>query len=190
MSDRCLMVISDANLIQRSTETSVPQYRGFVALFLRLLLFCGVVLSVSSPAGAQGLERWVYAPTNLLVEENVDRLEGLMREAAGLGFTHVLLSDSKFSRLHELDERYFRHVERVRRLADELNLNLVPAVFPVGYSNDLLAQNPNLAEGLPVRDALFEVQSGQGAAGGGSACFAAIAGRSKSLGFCGRIAAV
>lgn len=155
------MVISDANLIQRSTETGVPRYRGFVALFLRLLLFCGVVLSVPNPAGAQRLERWVYAPTNLLVEENVDRLEGLMREAAGLGFTHVLLSDSKFSRLHELDERYFRHVERVRRLADELNLNLVPAVFPVGYSNDLLAQNPNLAEGLPVRDALFEVQSGR-----------------------------
>jgi len=37
-------------------------------------------------------------------------------------------------------------------------LRLVPAVFPVGYSNELLAQNPNLAEGLPVRNALFEVR--------------------------------
>lgn len=100
----------------------------------------------------------MYVSTNLLVSENVDRLEQLMRDAAGLGFTHLLLADSKFSRLHEMDERYFRHVERVRQLSDELQLRLVPAIFPVGYSNDLLAQNPNLAEGLPVRDALFEVR--------------------------------
>jgi hypothetical protein len=128
--------------------------RCVVALFV--LMFC----LLSRRGSAQTLERWVYAPTNLLVTEQTDRLEKLMREAAGFGYTHILITDSKFSRLHELDERYFRNIERIRGVATELNLQLVPAVFPVGYSNDLLSQNPNLAEGLPVRDALFEVRDG------------------------------
>jgi hypothetical protein len=33
-------------------------------------------------------------------------------------------------------------------------------VFPVGYSNDLLFQDPNLVEGPPVREALFVVRGG------------------------------
>ena len=122
-----------------------------------------VVAIFGQPVGAQQLELWVYAPVNLLVAEEADRLAELMRDAAGLGYTHVLVTDSKFCRLRDQDERYFRNVERIRQLAMELNLKLVPAVFPVGYSNDLLSQNPNLAEGLPVRDALFEVRGGRAA---------------------------
>lgn len=129
--------------------------RLVLALLPGLLhLFC------SGITAAQTLERWVYASANLLVPEQVERLEGLMREAASLGYTHLLLADSKFSRLHELDERYSGNVARIRETAAELGLKLVPAVFPVGYSNSLLAQNPNLAEGLPVRGALFEVRGG------------------------------
>jgi hypothetical protein len=141
----------ELRLLLRGIRKGVSRCRFVLGLLFLLTYFSGSVFG-------QRLERWVYAPANLLVPENVDRLEQLMREAAGLGFTHLLLSDSRFSRLHEMDERYFRHVERVRKLSDELQLRLVPAVFPVGYSNDLLAQNPNLAEGLPVRNALFEVR--------------------------------
>src|SRR5262249_54013244 len=36
-----------------------------------------------------------------------------------------------------------------------------PLLFPVGYSSGLLSYDPNLAEGLPVRDALFVVKDGQ-----------------------------
>jgi hypothetical protein len=109
---------------------------------------------------AQPMERWVYAPANFLVPAQVDRVEKLMRDAAALGYTHFLVSDSKFSRLHELDERYFKHIARINSVAKELNLKLVPAVFPVGYSNDLLSQNVNLAEGLPVKEARFEIHGG------------------------------
>lgn len=120
------------------------------------LLFClGIAPSVVQ---AQKLERWVYAPANLLVLQEVERLDQLMKEAAALGYTHILITDSKFSRLPEMNQKYFDHVTRIRDRAKELNLQLVPAVFPVGYSNNLLSQDVNLAEGLPVRNALFEVQ--------------------------------
>ncbi|MEY3460184.1 MAG: hypothetical protein RL215_3341 [Planctomycetota bacterium] len=113
-----------------------------------------------SGGGVESFERWVYASFNLLVPDQVRRLAELMRESASLGYTHILLTDSKFSRLQELDERYFGHVSEVRELSAELGLKLILAVFPVGYSNSLLAQNPNLAEGLPVRGSVFEVRGG------------------------------
>jgi hypothetical protein len=108
----------------------------------------------------QAKELWVYTQVNLLVPQEVNRLIGLMERASKVGYTHFLLADSKFSRLSELDQRYFDHIEQVQKRAQELNLTLVPAICSVGYSNDILSLNPNLAEGLPVRDCLYRVQDG------------------------------
>lgn len=102
----------------------------------------------------------MYCAQNLWVEKNVDALETLLRSAANAGYTHVLLTDSKFAKLGDMDARYFRSIERVKKLAAELKLEIVPAVFPIGYSNDLLWHDPNLIEALPVRDALFVVRAG------------------------------
>lgn len=102
-------------------------------------------------------QMWLYCPTNLLVDENVAKLDDLWRRAATAGYTHVLLADSKFCRLEDMEARYFRNVDRVKALARELKLTLVPAVMPIGYSNDILSRDPNLVEALPVRDALFVV---------------------------------
>jgi hypothetical protein len=109
---------------------------------------------------AAALERWLYYSQNLWVDKNIDELEALFRRAAAAGYTHVLLSDSKFARLGDMDAHYFRNVDRVKKLAAELKLELVPALFPIGYSNDLLWHDPNLIEALPVQDALLVVQDG------------------------------
>ncbi len=123
----------------------------------RVFTFLATALTLA----AAPLERWVYAPVNHLVPAEIDRLEALMAKAKPLGYTHFLLADSKFSRLAEMDRRYFDHIDRVKQTAGRLGLQLVPAVFPVGYSNDILGQDPNLAEGLPVKDALFVVKGGE-----------------------------
>ncbi|MDB5321178.1 MAG: hypothetical protein JWN40_2809, partial [Phycisphaerales bacterium] len=125
--------------------------RCAIALFW---LSCCLTAGAAEP----GRELWVYYPTNLLVDQNVDKLRQIWGRAAGAGYTHVLLADSKFSRLGAMDKRYFANVERTKQIAAELKLTIVPALFPVGYSNDLLANDPNLAEGLPVKDALFVVK--------------------------------
>jgi len=124
-----------------------------------LLLWCTLAFLCAQPARA--LERWLYCAQNLWVDKNIETLDTLLRRAAKAGYTHVLLTDSKFAKLDEMDARYFRNVERVKKLAAELKLEIVPAVFPVGYSNDILWHDPNLIEALPVRDALFVVKGGE-----------------------------
>ncbi len=132
-------------------------------LRLRCLLVLGTMLFTleARPLAAAPLQKWVYCAQNLLVDRNIDELETILRRAAKAGYTHVLLSDSKFAKLGDMDERYFRNIERVRKLAAELKLEIVPALFSIGYSNDLLWHDPNLAEALPVQDALFVVRNGQ-----------------------------
>ena len=125
------------------------------------VLLCMVAVFAASPGEAPDpLQRWLYWSRNLWVDKNIDQLEALFRRAAKAGYTHVLLSDSKFARLGEMDDRYFRNVDRLKKLAAELNLEIVPAFFPIGYSNDLLWHDPNLIEALPVRNAPFRVEDG------------------------------
>src|ERR1043166_1972924 len=128
---------------------------------LKFVLFFLLLTCTARGGRAAALEKWIYCSDNLWVDKNIDDLEGLLRRAAKAGYTHVLLSDSKFSKLGDMDGRYFRNIERVKKIAAELKLEIVPALFSIGYSNDLLWHDPNLIEAMPVRDALFVVQHGQ-----------------------------
>lgn len=126
------------------------------------LAICATLLLASMPAQSPPPPQlWVYCSFNLLVDQQVETLAAVMRRAAAAGYSHVLLSDSKFGRLADMDRRYFDHVDRIVQLAGELHLQLVPAVFPLGYSESILSRDPNLAEGLPVKDARFVVQDGE-----------------------------
>jgi len=124
---------------------------------IRRAALIAVLLSACLARAQEPKQLWLYYPINMLVEKNVDRAQEIWSRAAKAGYTHVLITDSKFSRLADMDARYFKNVERVKGIAKGLKLTLVPAMFSVGYSNDLLSRDPNLAEGLPVRDALFVV---------------------------------
>jgi hypothetical protein len=128
---------------------------------LRWLFYCLCCFCLGGLASGAPLERWLYCSQNLWVDKNVDQLEGLFRRAAKAGYTHVLLADSKFSKLGDMDARYFRNIDRLKRLGVETKLEIVPALFAIGYSNDLLWHDPNLIEALPVRDALFVVKGGE-----------------------------
>src|SRR5688572_18086633 len=106
-------------------------------------------------------ERWIYCQTNLQVDANADALDVLWRRAAKAGYTGVLLADSKGAKLGDVPKVYFKNAERMKALAAELKLKIVPALFHIGYSNSMLWHDPNLAEGLPVKDALFVVKGGE-----------------------------
>lgn len=123
-------------------------------------LFAGVLASVAISSAAEPFEKWIYRATNLLVEKNLDSLGELMARGRAAGYTHMLLADAKFSRLAELDARYFRNVERAKQLAAQHQIEIVPAIFSVGYSNDLLSRDPNLIEALPVKDVPLVVKGG------------------------------
>ncbi|HLY10532.1 MAG TPA: hypothetical protein VKW04_14610, partial [Planctomycetota bacterium] len=105
-------------------------------------------------------EKWIYSPLDLEQSKNVDALIGIFDRAARIGFTTVLLDDPNFGRLPLMDADYYRHLDRVKTAAAERHIDLVPALFQIGHSENLLSQDPNLAEGLPVRDQLFVVRGG------------------------------
>ena len=63
---------------------------------IRLLLPFTLALFLLASLPARALDKWLYYPTNLLVDKNVDDLETIWRRAAAAGYTKVLLTDSKF----------------------------------------------------------------------------------------------
>ncbi len=132
---------------------------GFAdSLVMRLLLiFLAFTLTATA---TEKLEKWIYASRNLLVEKSVDELGVLLQRGHAAGYTHLLLADSKFSRLAEMDARYFKNVARVKQLAVQNEIEIVPALFSIGYSNDILGRDVNLVEALPVRGLPLVVRGG------------------------------
>ncbi len=113
-----------------------------------------------STASSEAIEKWIYVMRNFQVEKSVVELEELMRRGKAAGYTHIMVTDSKFTHLDSVIPQYFKNVARVKQLAIELGLEIVPAVFPIGYSNDLLFNDPNLVEALPVRDLPLVIRGG------------------------------
>jgi len=129
--------------------------RTTFCLFPLILCFSlRLVMAAEPPA------LWLYYPTNLLPDENIPKLQAIWKRAAAAGYSKILLGDSKFGHLSTLPDGYFKNCRKVRQIATDLKLDIVPSVFSVGYSNDLLFNDPNLAEGLPVKDTLFVVHDG------------------------------
>jgi hypothetical protein len=56
---------------------------------------------------------------------------------------------------------YFRQLAEVQKACDRNHLDLIPAIFSVGYAGGILSHDKNLAEGLPVLDAPFLVKGSE-----------------------------
>lgn len=125
---------------------------------LAAILFFACILS--QLCSAKVTQFWLYKSVNLLVDANIPEVLALIQRAKACGVTHLLLTDSKFSRLAEMDERYFKNAGAVKKAAQAAGISIIPAVCPVGYSNDLLHADPNLIEALPVRNAPMVVKDG------------------------------
>jgi hypothetical protein len=102
-------------------------------------------------------ELWIFVKANCLVENEVSRVCDLFQRAAACGFSRVILHDSKFARLDNVPKSYFSNLQTLRETASSNKLKILPSTCPIGYSNSFLARYPNLAEGLPVREAIFRI---------------------------------
>ena len=133
--------------------------RKHAPIWAFLLVFTSAALAVRGEEPKPLYEqRWFYAMHNLLVDKNVDALIALIERAGKCGYNGVVLADYKFNILDIMPSKYFQNVARVRKAAAKAKIEIIPAVFPIGYSAGLLAHDPNLAEGLPVTDAPFVVK--------------------------------
>lgn len=96
---------------------------------------------------------WVFG-WNLSRDSHVEEIAGLLERAARSGYTGAVLSAGLDS-LGRQSPDYFRRLASVKAACDRLGLELIPSVFSVGYGGGALGYNRHLAEGLPVKDALF-----------------------------------
>lgn len=104
--------------------------------------------------------RWVYVGSNLQVEENVTKVIDLMKRAKGDGYNGIVLADTKMQRLASVPDWYFKNAKRLVDACATEHMDLIPCVFPVGYADGMLGNDPNLVEGQPVRNAPFVVRNG------------------------------
>src|SRR5262249_2852478 len=130
-----------------SPPSDVPMSR------LAPLLAAASLLSGAAPAPAQEpvyQDRWFYASHNLQGEKNADELVKLTERAGKAGYNGVVLADYKLNILDRVPKHYFANLEKVKKSARANGIEIIPAVFPIGYSSGILAHDPNLAEGMPV----------------------------------------
>jgi hypothetical protein len=134
--------------------------KRFPILLAVILGACGLAPAADSPA-ADAPWLWVYAPTNFQVDANADHLIELIRRAGKAGYTAVVVTDSKFGRMGNRPANYYDNLRRTAKAAEEADVEIIPMVGSFGYSNDLLQNDPNLAEGIAVRDCPFVVHDGR-----------------------------
>ncbi len=128
---------------------------------LVMLLIC--CLPIPAEANQEWQRRWVYISQNLYVDANLDKIEAILDRAKAAGFNGILFTDYKTSFWWELEaaDRWERNAHRLRTMTRERDLDLALSVFPYGYAGSLLYHDPNLASGIPIRDAPLIAKNGQ-----------------------------
>lgn len=101
--------------------------------------------------------RWVYVSRSLQDERHVQDIREIARVASEHGLNGMVLA-AGLDRLDLQPPAYFRRLQEVKAICDQYSLELIPTIFSAGYGGSVIAHNRNLAEGLPVREALFEVR--------------------------------
>jgi len=104
---------------------------------------------------------WVFG-WSLGNDRDVTNLTRVLDTAAQHGLNGAVVSFG-LDTLCKQNASFFRRLAAVQQACARDRLELVPAVFSIGYGGGLLAHNPNLAEGLPVTNAPFVVAGDQAA---------------------------
>ncbi len=135
---------------------------------LRRIRLCrrGLFLSVGAAGFALNLAAawpdrfvWVFG-WGLGRDSDVAAITQVIDTAAQHGINGAVVSFG-LDTLCQHDADYFRRLEAVRAACDEHKLELIPAIFSIGYGGGVLAHNRNLAEGLPVTDAPMVAKHGE-----------------------------
>src|SRR5450432_2981676 len=97
---------------------------------------------------------WYWHNSYLTSPAAVTYSEGIIDQAAAVGYTGMVLWDSAINGLN-VPGWNNSYLQQVAAYAASKGLKIVPYVAPFGDSTDILNQNPDLAEGLPVTGAKF-----------------------------------
>jgi hypothetical protein len=139
--------------------------KRLVAITLLLMFAQCVAVAADPPKPERFARRWIYSNPgfDLRKDDHAERLLALIARAKQAGYNGLTVRTGRLAKFEYLPPAvYYRNAERVRKAAEAANIELIPLAMRInGYSNGTLANNPNLAEGMPVRDCVLEVQEGQ-----------------------------
>ncbi len=102
---------------------------------------------------------WVFG-WGLGSDGDVAEMSRVLQTASQHGFNGAVVSFG-LDTLCKQPPDYFRRLNEVKEVCEQNRLELIPAVFSVGYGGGVLSHDRNLAEGLPVEDAPFLVRGGE-----------------------------
>lgn len=105
--------------------------------------------------------RWLFLFGDHSRQETVDRTLSLFRRAEAAGYNAVLFGDASLQRLDRASTVFRENMRRIQAEARAHGLDLVIGCMPIGYSGSILDYDPNLAEGLPVKEGPFVAREGE-----------------------------
>jgi hypothetical protein len=124
-----------------------------------LSLILGPQLFVTSAEKKVLPHRWVMVRTELKNDGDVERIRAIASTASQHGLNGILLG-AGLDRIDLASPDYLKRLQAVKNTCAENRLQLIPSIFTPGYGGGLLEHDRNLAEGLPVENALFVVKNG------------------------------
>jgi hypothetical protein len=145
---RCLVGVED------NENATSPEWLDLTAYQIVKLLV--------SQAQPDHHELWYYHSVNLLPDQNLAGAIDLVQEAAGYGYEKVVLADFKLGTIDIQSQTYWDHLASYCDAAKDAGIEVIPSLVPIGYSDAVLCHDPNLIEGQPVKDCVFQVSGDTG----------------------------
>lgn len=126
-----------------------------------LLAFWLAVSLASTLSAANYPDRfvWIFG-WNLSRDSEVAEIAKVL-DAAGQHQLNGAMVSFGLDTLCKKTPDFFRRLEAVKQACERNHLELIPAIFSIGYGGAALAHDRHLAEGLPVTGAEFLVQGGE-----------------------------
>jgi hypothetical protein len=136
---------------------------------LATMLLCAVTLAIAWPCMAQDtaakaqpkFNLWCYYHTGLSSDENLDKAIAMVQRLAKAGYTGIAYLDNMNHRLSQQTPKFIENQKKFRQACRDAKIDLVATVLPLGYANDIMTADPNLAEGAPVVDSPWIVKDGK-----------------------------
>ena len=124
------------------------------SIYLACTLFVIGVATVNAESKKPFDYRWAYFNIDQFQSETVEKVRNLAKICSENGLNGIMLRGA-WERL-DLESPYtYKVVAEYKRIADQYGLELIPSIMSVGYNAFMLQHDKNLAEGLPVKDALY-----------------------------------
>ncbi len=108
--------------------------------------------------------RWVFSLHNLISGSQITALEAIEDTMAAHKLNGLQQNDFKnniYSVFEGSYPPYFYNVDSLQAYSAERNVELIPGMFPIGWSEGILFHDPDLAEGIPAT-ASFLIQGDTG----------------------------